>query len=411
MKRVALVVQRCHADVVGGAESLAWQYAEFLRDADGYAVDVLTSRAVDADTWRNVLPEGEDSREGVRILRFTCEAGHDRHWQQEHEVLAHHYRAAARRRRNSLLELPGTPTIPWTRARQEDWVRRQGPYSRAMLEYIREHHARYDAWIFVTYLFAPTVFGLPLVPRRRSILVPAVHDEAPAYLSIYRDLVRSAGCLFWNTKAESRFGEQLWGAGLNGSVVSMGIETNVNTDVPRPRFPYALYCGRIDPGKGCQNLVDWFVRFQKEHPGPAKLLFTGSLQMKLPRRRDVRYLGFVSEAEKSKLISAARVLVVPSPHESLSIVALEALARGTPILVWGQNPVLRDHAASGGGLTFTSYDEFRQGLGTILANVQLREQFAAAGRPYVCERYDIDRVRTRFFEELEGLLRRAEDAA
>lgn len=411
MKRVAIVVQRCHADVVGGAESLAWGYAEFLRDAADYDVEVLTSRAVDADAWRNVLPDGEDSRDGVRILRFTCDAGHGPHWQKEHEVLAHHFRAAVQRRRNALLELPPQAMIPWNIARQEDWVRRQGPYSAAMLEYIRTHRDRYDAWIFVTYLFAPAVFGLPLVPRERTVLVPAVHDEAPAYLSIYRDLARSAARIFWNTDAEARFGAQLWGSGLPGSVVSMGIETNVNTDVPRPRFPYVLYCGRIDPGKGCQNLVDWFVRFQKEHPGPAKLLLTGSLQMKLPRRRDVRYLGFVSEAEKSKLISAARLLVVPSPHESLSIVALEALARGTPILVWGANPVLRDHAADGRGLTFTSYDEFRQNLGTILGNATLRERFAAAGRPYVRERYDIAAVRSRFLGELDALIARAERAA
>ena len=39
MKRVAIVVQRCHESVVGGSESLAWNYATLLRDTCD--VDVL----------------------------------------------------------------------------------------------------------------------------------------------------------------------------------------------------------------------------------------------------------------------------------------------------------------------------------------------------------------------------------
>ena len=41
-----LVVQRCHESVVGGAEALAWQHANLLKD--DYEVEVLTTTAVDA---------------------------------------------------------------------------------------------------------------------------------------------------------------------------------------------------------------------------------------------------------------------------------------------------------------------------------------------------------------------------
>src|SRR5215212_12100547 len=74
MKRVAIVVQRCHESVVGGAESLAWQYATLLKEA--YEVDVLTTTAVDAGYWSNVLPEGLEVREGINIRRFHVDIGY-----------------------------------------------------------------------------------------------------------------------------------------------------------------------------------------------------------------------------------------------------------------------------------------------------------------------------------------------
>ena len=56
MNKIAIIVQRCHESVVGGSEAHAWQYATLLKN--DFHVDVLTTTAVDAATWSNVLPEG-----------------------------------------------------------------------------------------------------------------------------------------------------------------------------------------------------------------------------------------------------------------------------------------------------------------------------------------------------------------
>jgi hypothetical protein len=50
-KRIAIVVPRCHERLVGGAEALAWQYAQLL--SSEYSVDVLTSTAFDYMRWDN----------------------------------------------------------------------------------------------------------------------------------------------------------------------------------------------------------------------------------------------------------------------------------------------------------------------------------------------------------------------
>ena len=68
MSRVAIVVQRCHEDIVGGSENLAWHYAQLLSNA--YEVDLLTTTAIDTSAWANTIPAGAETRDGVRIVRF-----------------------------------------------------------------------------------------------------------------------------------------------------------------------------------------------------------------------------------------------------------------------------------------------------------------------------------------------------
>ena len=66
--KLAVVVQRYGADLNGGAELHARYIAERLaRHAD---VEVLTTCARDYITWRNELPAGTDSVNGLLVKRF-----------------------------------------------------------------------------------------------------------------------------------------------------------------------------------------------------------------------------------------------------------------------------------------------------------------------------------------------------
>ena len=73
MKKIAIVVQRCHEQVVGGSEAEAWHYANLLKDS--YEVHILTTTAVDFESWDNVLAEGDETREGICIKRFKVTQG------------------------------------------------------------------------------------------------------------------------------------------------------------------------------------------------------------------------------------------------------------------------------------------------------------------------------------------------
>ena len=72
------------------------------------------------------------------------------------------------------------------------WLEQQGPWCPALLEYLNRNHRQYDALIFFTYLYAPTVLGLDIDPAR-SILVPTAHDEPAIHLSIYKEMFTKAG--------------------------------------------------------------------------------------------------------------------------------------------------------------------------------------------------------------------------
>ena len=97
MKRIGIVVQRCHESVVGGSESLAWQYANLLKD--DYDVDVLTTTAVDAAYWANALPEGVEIREGITIRRFHIDIGYTPYRSKLFEYLIQDFQKLPARKR------------------------------------------------------------------------------------------------------------------------------------------------------------------------------------------------------------------------------------------------------------------------------------------------------------------------
>ncbi|MEZ5165583.1 MAG: glycosyltransferase [Acidimicrobiales bacterium] len=88
------------------------------------------------------------------------------------------------------------------------------------------------------------------------------------------------------------------------------------------------------PGKGTHDLVERFARF-RDRTGGGRLVLAGPVAQRPPTVDGVRCLGPVPEEHKSGLLAAADVLVNPSPHESFSLVILEAWLAGTPVLVNG----------------------------------------------------------------------------
>ena len=106
-----------------------------------------------------------------------------------------------------------------------------------------------------------------------------------------------------------------------------------------------IFVGRVDPSKGCDQLFDYFLRYKREAGSPVKLVLVGKPTMPIPDHPDIVSLGFIRE-EPYPWMARPRTLILPSVFESLSLVVLEPMALGVPVLVNGRCDVARGHAGA-----------------------------------------------------------------
>jgi glycosyltransferase involved in cell wall biosynthesis len=395
MKKVAIVVQRYHESIAGGSEALAWQYAVLLGKA--YDVDILTTTALDYITWANVLPAGLEKRQGITTHRFPVTIGRSPYWHQLHERLRQDYddvrQGAGRTQRAQRRH--------WSIGLQEECIRHQGPYSDTLLRFLQVHENDYQAIIFVTYLYPTTYFGMFYVRSSRTLLVPTLHNEPIAYLEAYKYMARRARSVLWLTQAERKVGRYLWGE-LPGRVVALPVSTDMVPPLDLGS-PYILYCGRLDPGKGTDQLIDFFIQFKHKTSAKVRLVCIGDNGAGQLRHLDIEYRGFVQAHEKFAFMAGATLCVMPSPYESFSLATLEAMAQRTPVLVNSASAVLAEHVRqSGAGRTYGDYDSFAAALEALLADSAARSEMGALGREYVIAHYTPERVREALMTEVEA---------
>ncbi|CAO1661497.1 glycosyltransferase family 4 protein [Salinicola sp. NYA28a] len=94
---------------------------------------------------------------------------------------------------------------------------------------------------------------------------------------------------------------------------------------------------------------------------------------------EVRWLGYVPNADLPGLMAGATVMAYPSLYEGFGMPVLEALACGTPVLT-SQTASLPEVAGSAAVYVEpTSVDSIRQGLHTLLDDSSLRERLRQEG--------------------------------
>ncbi len=393
--KIAIVVQRCHESVVGGSEALAWQYATLL--SHQFQVDIITTTAVEYTNWDNVLSPGVENKQGISIHRFPVTIGRSAYWHKIHARLIRDFQDL----KSSHNGAENSRRIPWSIALQEEFIRRQGPYSDSLIYFLKQRWMYYKSIIFVTYLYPTTYFGIAEVPPERIMLAPTLHDEPPAYLTAYKYMARRARSLVWLTNAEKILGEELWGE-LPGRVVSMGVKT-IPYSPFKAEYPYILYCGRIDPSKGCHELINFFIQFKQSYPSNLRLILTGKDELGIPSHNEIEFRGFVSPQEKFQLMAGASIFVMPSPFESFSIVTLEAMAQRTPVLVNGSCQVLVEHVVrSGGGKIYHDYEGFSNAIQELMAAQNQLVEMGNMARRYVVSNYTFDSVQKCLIEEINA---------
>lgn len=375
--RVLWVVPRYGPDVVGGAETLVRALAR-RATPPGWSVEVATTCARDHDTWINELPAGEERVDGITVRRFPVSPRDPRRYSALHA-------AVLGGRAGYAEELEWLGQSVWS-DELERWL-------------VGSEH---DLAILCPYLFGTTIWGAAADAGRAAVL-PCLHDEPYAHLDSVRAVLSAArGCIF-NARAEERLARRLFDV-RGGGVVGMGFDAPPAP--PRPGFAermglgeYILYAGRLEQGKRVDIAVDYAVRYARERSGAPRLVLIGSGGYRPPAAAKgvVTRLGYLSEEDKRRAYAEALVLVNPSELESLSIVLMEAWLEGTPALVAAGSEVMREHCdASGGGIAFGSYEEFRDALDRLREDRAGARAMGARGREYVLDVYGWPAVSARF---------------
>ncbi|MFZ0665896.1 MAG: glycosyltransferase family 4 protein [Acidimicrobiales bacterium] len=370
--KFAFVTPRYGREIVGGAEMAARMIAERLVTQLGWSVEIFTTRAKDIVTWENEYPHGDETINGVLVHRFDVTSGRPEHF----------FRFSER-----LLSAPDAATEVEARA----FIDTQGPGCPSLIEALR--YCDRDLIAFYPYLYTPTVDGVQVVGDR-AVMHPAAHDEPALHLPIFRGTMTAVQGLAFHTRGERDLVQQMFPvADLPQQVVGLGF------DEPGPEVgpgrspgeilgigdrPYILCLGRVDGLKGTTALGAFFNAYKERKPGPLALALVGPVTAQPPLSADTILTGPVSEADKWSLLRGATAFVSPSPHESFSLVLLEAWSVGIPVMVNAQCSVTVEHCEdSNGGLWYGSYAEFEVALDRIMSDAQLRAGLGERGRRYV----------------------------
>jgi glycogen(starch) synthase len=178
--------------------------------------------------------------------------------------------------------------------------------------------------------------------------------------------------------------------------------------------PLLLFAGRLVYEKGLQDVLGALPRLRRRHRG-LKLLVAGdgpeadnlrAQARTLRLGRAVEWLGFVPAERLTALSAAADCALVPSIYEPFGMVALEAAAAGTPLVV-ADTGGLREFVRHGAtGLRFTSGDVagLADAVSLLLRDEVLARRLARAGRAALVD-YTWPAIATRTVKEYARAVR------
>ena len=386
MPDLAFVLKRYDSDLMGGAETVVRQFSRRLTDA-GYAVEILTTCMRDYHDWRDIYSPGTDIVEGHLVRRFPI-------WQGRND---RQYEWLSFRIGNYL-----------THSEQEEyqWLH-EGLHSPHLYQYLQEHGRVYRFVVILDYSVGLSAYALAANPGR-TVVWPLLHNEPFAYTAVVRRWLNAAHGIIFNVPPERDFARfELGISNPRTAMVGAGVETKVagQPDRFRQKYgvdqPFLLYVGRLDVAKNLPTLIAYFQRYKALQDTELKLVLMGQGPFRVAAHPDVLSLGFCPETDKFDAYTAAVALCQPSLLESLSIVALEALAQGTPILVHGVNDVTRYHCLTGNcGLYFYGYSDFALALDYLQTHPGARQQLGQNGRNYVLQYYTWEVVTERLLAAL-----------
>ncbi|MDA0182998.1 glycosyltransferase family 4 protein [Solirubrobacter phytolaccae] len=187
--------------------------------------------------------------------------------------------------------------------------------------------------------------------------------------------------------------------------------------------PVVLFLGRLSRVKGAGMLVAALPRLRERVPN-TQVVIAGERDVSEPEIADelpvhAAGLGVTSavsflpwQDDPARLLAGADVVAVPSgphvpggsPGEGFGLVAIEAMAAGTPVVAVAAG-ALPEVLGDAGRLVPPTADALADALADVLLDPALRERFAVAGRRRVAEHFTLERMAERMQERYREAVR------
>jgi len=171
--------------------------------------------------------------------------------------------------------------------------------------------------------------------------------------------------------------------------------------------PFILFVGRLSSIKGPDLLLQAFC-LAKDELANFNLVFVGPDQgMQSGLEEFIRnnslsgrvyFIGYLGGEDKAQAYHAAELLVIPSRHEAMSIVALEAGISGTPVLLTDQCGFDQIAEVNGGMIVSPSESGIYQGLIDMLGDRKKLRIMGANLQKFAQQNYTWDSTITKFID-------------
>jgi glycogen(starch) synthase len=219
-----------------------------------------------------------------------------------------------------------------------------------------------------------------------------------------------------------------WAFGLPSDKIVMvpnGVNTHVYESLEKedlisfrkkfalPEEKIVLYVGRLVYEKGIHVLINSIPKVLEKVN--AKFIIVGSGYMKeqllnivrsMGLEHKVLFEGFIDEESLLRLQKCADVSVVPSLFEPFGIVALEAMAAKSPVVVsdTGGLSEIVDHGVTGMKVYPNNPDSLAWGITSVLLNENYRTTLKENAYRKVQEKYDWDKIANQTIQVYDDVL-------
>ncbi len=177
--------------------------------------------------------------------------------------------------------------------------------------------------------------------------------------------------------------------------------------------PFIFFIGRLSYEKGLDLLIKAFAevakKFHNYHlvlAGPDNGLLDRLQKLALTKHvsEKVHFTGYLGGEDKSQALHAANLLAVPSRTEAMSIVALEAGACGTPVLMTDVCGFDRVTDINGGRIVTANQSGIQKGLEEMLAAPAALTEMGVNLKKEVLSTYTWQAVANQYIELYQGIL-------